>query len=306
MFKNLEHIFAVCLLPAVALLCFAPEYWMLSLVKAFAMQIMAAIVLITLIWLLRRKFRFALLGLCSILTISSMMPPLINMESGDGQYNEGLRIAHFNVLKSNENYWATIRAAKDTNADFISFQEVNKSWQEALTEELAEAYPYCFALPQEACCYGIAVFSKHPLSDVEDFYTGTLPNIRGDMTVNGTKVHFVTSHTPAPTSHQRHTQRNQHIRQVASHLDDIAGPKVAIGDFNSVPWDSAITEFKRVTLLKDSRKTLTPTYPAYLKIAQIPLDYIFHSEELTCLDFTSIEGTSSDHLGILGTYRFNH
>ncbi|HHZ65608.1 MAG TPA: endonuclease/exonuclease/phosphatase family protein [Flavobacteriales bacterium] len=306
MFKTLEKIFAVCLLPAVGLLCFAPEYWMLSLVKAFAIQILAAIVLITFIWLLRRKFRFALLGLCSILTISSMMPPLINMEPGNIQTNAGLRIAHFNVLKYNENYLATIKAAKDTNADFISFQEVNKSWQEALTDELAEEYPYFFALPQEACCYGIAVFSKHRLSDVEEFYSGSLPNIRGDMSINGTKVHFVTSHTPSPTSPQRHTQRNQHIQQVASHLDNITGPKVAIGDFNSVPWDSAITEFKEATLLKDSRKTLTPTYPASLKIAQIPLDYIFHSEELTCLGFTSIEGTSSDHLGILGTYRLNH
>ena len=55
MFKTLENVLAVCLLPGAALLCFAPEYWMQRLVKAFAMQIMAAIVLITFIWLLHRS-----------------------------------------------------------------------------------------------------------------------------------------------------------------------------------------------------------------------------------------------------------
>lgn len=306
MFKILESTFAFLLVPATTILCFAPEYWMLSLVKAMAIQILAAIAFITVTWCLRKKFKSALAGFISILMLSSMMLPLLNLEPNCIPENGGLKIAHFNVLKYNENYEATITAARSTGADFLSFQEINKGWQEALTKELAEAYPYFFSLPLETCCHGIAVFSKNPLSEVEEFYSGSLPNIRGNICIDGTSVHFVTSHTSAPTSYQRHKSRNKHILQLASHFGSISGPKVAIGDFNSVPWDSAITGFKKTTLLRDSRKSLTPTYPAYLKIAQIPLDYIFHSEELTCLGFTSIEGTSSDHLGILGTYRLNN
>ncbi|MBL4657563.1 MAG: endonuclease/exonuclease/phosphatase family protein [Flavobacteriales bacterium] len=306
MFKTLEKIFALLLIPVVAVLCYAPEYWMLSLVKSLAMQIMGGITIVTLIWLLRRKFKFVLLGLSSILMISSMIPPLVNLEPECIPEEGGLRIAHFNVLKSNENYLATIAAAKETKADFISFQEVNRDWQEALTAQLALEYPYFFSLPLESCCYGIAVFSKHPLTDVQEFYSGSLPNIRGNMSIDGTKVHFVTSHTSAPTTYNRHKQRNKHLQQLANHFDKIEGPKLAIGDFNSVPWDSAITGFKKATLLKDSRKTLTATYPASSILARIPLDYIFHSEELICLGFSSIEGTSSDHLGILGTYRLNN
>jgi len=302
MFKRLEWLLAVVMLPLVAIMCFAPEYWVLSLFKSVAIQIMVAILLVTAYWMLKKKFKYVAIGVLSSLIIYAMIPPFFDLEPSCIPEKGGLRIAHFNVLKSNEDYLGTIKAAKSTQADFISFQEVNKEWQNALTESLADAYPYSFSLPLESCCFGIAVFSKHPLTDVESFYSGSLPNIRGNMIIDGTSVHFVTSHTSAPTSYNRYQQRNQHLSELATLLEKVTGPKVAIGDYNSVPWDSAITGFKQTTLLKDSRKTVTPTYPAYLKIASVPLDYIFHSQELTCVGFTSIEGTSSDHLGILGTY----
>ena len=304
MFRKLEKVLVILLLPLAAILCFAPEYWVVSLVKAMAMQIMIAILCFSFIWIVKRQFKHASIGLISGLMLYSMMPPIFNLDPDCAPANGELRIAHFNVFKFNENYEATITAAKQTEADFISFQEVNQKWEHELTANLCDEYPYILSIPLESCCFGIAVFSKHPLTDLETFYSGSLPNIRGNMLINDTKVHFITSHTSAPTSYNRYMQRNQHLNLLASRLHNVPGPTLAIGDYNSVPWDSAITSFKKATLLIDSRKTLTPTYPAYLKIAQIPLDYIFHSKELICLGFTSIEGTSSDHLGILGTYKF--
>jgi len=302
MFKRLERLLAIVMLPLVAIMCFAPEYWVLSLFKAVAIQIMFAILLVTVYWMFKKKIKYVAVGVLSSLIIYAMIPPFIDLEPNCIPEEGGLRIAHFNVLKFNDDYKGTIKAAQSTQADFISFQEVNKEWQDALAESLGNTYPYSFSLPLESCCYGIAVFSKHPLTDVESFYSGSLPNIRGNILIDGTSVHFVTAHTSAPTTYSRYLQRNKHLSELATLLEQVTGPRVAIGDFNSVPWDSAITGFKQATLLKDSRKTITPTYPAYLKIASVPLDYIFHSQELTCLGFNSIEGTSSDHLGILGTY----
>ncbi len=56
-------------------------------------------------------------------------------------------------------------------------------------------------------------------------------------------------------------------------------------------------------MIKDSRKDLSATYPAQSPL-QIPIDYIFHSPEIVCAKFSTIEGTTSNHFGIIGYYRF--
>ena len=59
----------------------------------------------------------------------------------------------------------------------------------------------------------------------------------------------------------------------------------------------------KTTQLKDSRKDLSATYPAQSPL-QIPIDYIFHSPELSCEQIKTQGGTTSNHLGIIGYYNF--
>ena len=82
-----------------------------------------------------------------------------------------------------------------------------------------------------------------------------------------------------------------------------SGEFLVLGDFNTVPWDRQLLRFKSDTRLFDSRKKLTPTYPTWNPfVAQIPIDYIFHSEGIGCSSLDSVRLTS-DHKAILGTYR---
>jgi len=55
----------------------------------------------------------------------------------------------------------------------------------------------------------------------------------------------------------------------------------------------------------DSRKTWAPTFPAWFKFAAIPIDHIFHSQDMLCTNFSTIKTTDSDHYGILGEYYIN-
>ena len=91
---------------------------------------------------------------------------------------------------------------------------------------------------------------------------------------------------------------------MAEHLALQSGPRILIGDFNTVPWDQALLELRSATGLQDSRKSFAPTY-RFKKIPflHLPIDYILHSQEFECLRFKVLRKSSSDHKGIAGIYR---
>ncbi|MEQ9438302.1 MAG: endonuclease/exonuclease/phosphatase family protein, partial [Cyclobacteriaceae bacterium] len=151
--------------------------------------------------------------------------------------------------------------------------------------------------------HGVAVFSKYPVENFTTYYWGSEPNLTGNIILPDTTVHFVATHTLSPRSEERYAKRNQHLKQMAHYLESINGPVLAIGDFNAVPWNPAIVQIRRQSNLIDSRKGLTPTYPADWNVGGIPIDYILHSNELKCLGFQSIDMAGSDHKGVLGEYQ---
>ncbi|MEM9022626.1 MAG: endonuclease/exonuclease/phosphatase family protein [Bacteroidota bacterium] len=213
-----------------------------------------------------------------------------------------LSVAHFNVLISNRQYDKMVAKARNTGADFMSFQEVNAEWAEALENGLKSTYPYYFLLPSDSY-FGMAVFSRFPLHNVETFTTRQVPNLVGDIEVGDSTIHFLAAHTYSPTKPWKYRQRNRHIEALADYLDAIDGPKIAVGDFNSVPWDHALEDFRHQTALQDSRTSWSATYPSWLSIAGIPIDYIFFSPELDCLEFRVVHDTNSDHHGIVSRFR---
>lgn len=290
----------------IALLLYAASFWfpegfLLTLVHSFVVQVLFMGLGLTLLLIWRRKWPHLVVSVLSVCVLAWQLP---EWEGGRGVGGEPeLRIAHFNVLKFNYDTESTVDAALASGADVISFQEVDERWEAALVNALAEVYPHYY-VESRSDCYGLGVFSKQPLTNVSLVHFEGFPNIVGDIRVNGVDVHFIASHTRAPIAHDKYEQRNKQLKQIADYLIDLEGPKVAIGDYNSVPWDSRIVEFINDTSMSDSRKSLTATYPSGLFIARIPIDYIFHSDDITCVGFEAIGGTSSDHLGVIGSYLF--
>ncbi len=301
--RKLHKIIVALIFITALLFKYYPENYLLMLVKSFAFQIMCAFGLLTMWYALKRKWVASVIGIVSVLIINTMMPPVLTLNEGDITGYEGIKVAHFNVLKYNRDHASTVEKALECDADLLSFQEVDPLWAETLTTSLQHQYPY-FKVVSQTNCYGLAVFSKHPFHEVEAFYAGEVPNIGGSIEVHGVRFNFISSHTRSPGSVERYRQRNHHIAALANYLQEREGPKLAIGDYNSVPWDRHIIKFKGDTNMYDSRKSLAATYPSFMKIAQIPIDYIFHSSEFECLGFQTIKGTSSDHLGIMGVYQF--
>lgn len=294
---------AIAMVITGVLLVLFPENFFLMLIGSFAWYIWIAFAIISAYYLLRKQYILAFGGFVSVVLIHTLFSGVF-IQGGPNDMNaEGIRIAHFNVLKKNKQTAPTIQQAIACDADLISFVEVDHAWGEALEEGLCAYYPHYRIVPTEKT-NGLAVFSKYPLHEDRVIVTEGHPNIVGNVCMPQDSFHFVASHTKAPTNFEFYGQRNKQIRQIANYLEQVEGPKVALGDFNAVPWDRKIVALKRDTNMSDSRKSLEATYPTWMPV-RIPIDYIFHSDELQCLGFSSLEPTHSDHLGIIGVYHLN-
>jgi endonuclease/exonuclease/phosphatase (EEP) superfamily protein YafD len=301
--KKAENIL-IWLAPIIAIiLVLAPENFFIMLAKAFAYQYMIALVFLVMWFMMRGRYRYMFVALASVLLVNTLFNEVITGEISNPQAN-GIKVAHFNVLKYTSNHGPTMERAIETDADIISFQEVDHEWADTLLNNLTGRYPYYKIVPHEGS-YGLAIFAKHPLENVQVMYTNKVPNLVGEVVVDKQRINFVASHTKAPLGLFNYRHRNSHIAAISHYLKRIEGPVLVIGDFNTVPWDDHLLQFKSDSNLFDSRKNLAATYPNNLSIARIPIDYIFHSREVECLSFSTITGTSSDHFGIVGIYQVN-
>ena len=148
------------------------------------------------------------------------------------------------------------------------------------------------------------MFSKHPLCELDTLWLGNIPSFTGTIEVADTSVRFVTAHTSAPTTPWRFHNRRKNIRMLTEHVEKMEGPLLLIGDLTAVPWNADIRHLRETAELYDSRTDLSPTFPSWAPGIRVPIDYIFHSDDLACVRFNTVKSTHSDHFGIVGEYAF--
>ena len=292
------------LILASTLLFMVPTFvYELDLLQSFAFHAMLGYAGLSFLLLLLHRWWWGISAMCASLLLLVFLKPYIAQEPmpklSDGR---PFKVAHFNVLYRNRNFNPTIQRALSSRADLLSFQEVDERWADTLEARLQEAYPYYEIVTEPRASRGMAVFSKYPLTNVQIHHWSGTPNITGDLDLPDSSVHFVASHVYSPRSEQDYRDRNRQIQQITAYLEKIEGPVLAIGDYNAVPWNPYIVQMRRQARLYDSRRSLAPTYPASLRAGGIPIDYVFHSDEIACLSFHAVRAGGSDHRGVIGTY----
>ncbi len=300
--KNRERMVAAMLLiPAIILLI--PTYtFTLTLLQSFLFQAMLIYGLFSVIWIFKHHYRLAGINFSIYILLLFKINNPIDTGYQVFQGDEKLSILQFNVLSTNNAYDETINRLLQISPDLISFQEVSNPWADNLEAKLKEDYPYSKVVRNLDEGQGIAIFSKFPLVDVMTIDWHGTSNIAGKVSVGDETINFLSLHTRSPMSKARWKDRNLHIKSAQQYIAEKNGEFLVLGDFNTVPWDKRLLSFKSSTNLKDSRKKLTPTFPAWNPLlAQIPIDYIFHSKGIGCDSLDAVKITS-DHKAILGTF----
>lgn len=276
----------------------------LTIIQSFLFQAMILYGILSAYWIYKSHYRVSIVNFIVffslLVKVSSPIPNRTEFAVG----SESIKLMQFNVLTNNYRHSSTIESIKSEDPDFISFQEVSPNWATALRDGLSDNYPYFKIIEHREAGQGLAIFSKFPLQDLAYHEWSGTANLSGKMLIGEEEVNFLSLHTRSPMTEGRWKSRNAHIEAAADFVAGQGGEFLVLGDFNTVPWDQQLNKFRDKTRLQDSRNKLTPTFPAWgpKYIAQIPIDYIFHSRGISCQSLDSIQLTS-DHEAVIGEFQ---
>lgn len=293
----LTALLASALIPVV----FQGDSWLGVMLTSMLLHLLVGYVVVSVLLFVQKRWLPFTASVVAAIVLFTMVPRF-NSERPNLQSDAAiLKVAHFNVFKLNERYDSVITAVLTEQPDVVSFQEVTFAWTEQLCSGLKQHYPYQYTLPHTGT-RGLAVFSKTRIADNKWTFTEGMPNFSGSLCTAYGDVALLVTHVCNPIYFTEHGRRDRHLNVLATRMRSLEGPGLLIGDFNTVPWDEA---FKRLCWkggVADSRNSLMPTYLNFLPFAQIPIDYILHTDELQCHRFDVITNTGSDHHGIVGVY----
>jgi endonuclease/exonuclease/phosphatase (EEP) superfamily protein YafD len=93
------------------------------------------------------------------------------------------------------------------------------------------------------------------------------------------------------------------LNSLAQQIQRMDGPVIVFGDFNNMPWSNELSAFQSKTDVSDSRRSQYPTYhPGAPHLFDRPVEHIFYSKDLQCLDFDT-HRAGSTYLGTSATFR---
>jgi len=291
---------------------FSPRY------NYFAIQIMFGYFLSGLLFLmLRQKTLMSMSFLCCALLcfylklavdVESQGFNILRRESPDAVKKEvptQFSVAHFNLGAGNteKDVLASIRTA---DADLVSIQEIRLDLLKKLTDSLDLTYHFHHTLG-DIRMMGMGIFTKKSLVTFDTIYHKHLANPCGTISVGnkGEKVHFITTNTLPALNEQSFAKLREHLHTLTLHLDTLDSPVIALGDFNAAPWSNIIKEFESHTDLRDSRVGFMSSFTGgTTSILGAPLNHIFYSKHLKCMDFETIYSPNFTFSGIKGIYEF--
>lgn len=164
--------------------------------------------------------------------------------------------------------------------DVVFLQEFTELAQQALTGNPAVAarYPHRLAVPQPDP-FGLAVLSRHPLSDLQTLQPQDLRDtlrLRATVAWNGEAVHLSALHPMPPLDAGFAQARDRALVQEAQHLTaHPGGLALMAGDLNITPWARGL--FAVDGSMRRANGT-APSWPnAFGWLSVLPLDHVLAS-----------------------------
>lgn len=314
--KTLSHPYTHILIgSAVAggvLVCVFPQLLpKLSWVVNYAVQLMLVYLFAGLVFLALKQPRLTFILFTGCLALSFFLKYSVNNDSIERwrqtvikrytpapQVETELKIAHLN-LSNSKDVSSTIAALRSSDADLLSIHEVTPNWDQWLKDSLSDLYPNHHTLV-DLGLFGMAIYSKLPLGQIDTFYYQEIPNLRGFFEKENKTYCFFSVHTEPALNTFSLKRLQEHLGQVAYEARKIESPLIVLGEFNAVSWSSEIRMFMDSAGLSESRTGFLQETSSFW---DVPLDHIFFSHKLQCLDFRSFKGSASQHLGIMGIYQ---
>ena len=296
--------YAIAPLPLISYL--APNL-SLNLLEAWLPYILVAYCLLMVVTAWKKRLMLTVWLMAWCVPPASLLYPYFKQKNQLPVVSYGtlpLRVAQINLLQFNAHTSELLETIQQSNADIIAFQEVDKVWSCQLESRLQDSYPYLLSYPQDNC-YGMALFSRVPVSNWKIYEWEGYPAIGAVAKHNGSDTLVLSLHAASPITHSRYYARNRQLASAAELISQHDGPVILLGDFNTVPWDKPLRELKQKSKLRDSRLGYQATWPNWLGRYGIPIDYVLHSPEWQVVASKTQYLPGSDHRAIITDLQLN-
>ncbi|WP_299459570.1 endonuclease/exonuclease/phosphatase family protein [uncultured Microscilla sp.] len=286
------------------ILIYPPDFFAFLSLQALALQIVVGWGLTIVLFSFFGKTRYIPTHLLGVLGVVWFLQPYVQTQSQKPvKLADTFKVLHLNVHGRNAQHTQLVEQLLRQEADLLALIEVNHRWAKVLKKGLHKQYPYAFVYPVDNLFSGIAIFAKYPLKNVQYIFNDEPPTVAGDVLLPQGKVHFISTHISAPILQgripRRYSQMDKIAQQIKQHREK---PLVLLGDFNAVPWERLIRDFKQTTHLQGTHTSWLPTFPTWALWMGIPIDYIFYSPQLYCQKLNTFKYTGSDHVGLVGEF----
>ncbi|MCC6726586.1 MAG: endonuclease/exonuclease/phosphatase family protein [Saprospiraceae bacterium] len=295
----------VCVFPQV----FSPLSWVVN----YAVQLMLLYLLggLALLFLKQPRLTFICFGGCLFLAFylkfsikNNYIDRWRNAILEDYTPNESkaiVKVGLFNLSNGNDQVFLA-KTLRECGADVISIHEVTPAWVNWLEDSLKQTYPYHHSLV-DIGLFGMALYSKFPMTSIDTFYYEDIPNLRACFKDNGSDFCLVSVHTEPALNELGNQKLKRHLEALANQITHMEGiPLMVVGDFNAVSWSTELQQFMETAGLMQSRNGFMDIQRT---IGYVPIDHIFHSPRFVCSDFNNFSGINGQHLGITSTFQLN-
>jgi endonuclease/exonuclease/phosphatase family metal-dependent hydrolase len=196
--------------------------------------------------------------------------------------------------------------------DLVGLQEVDRGvTRTGRIDEIVELakltrmnYDFAFNLRYQGGQYGVAILSRFPIRAMEHRLYHNLREaerrgfIRGEVSVNGRTINFVTTHL----DYQYEDGRLFEAQQLLAALKDVAGPLIVVGDFNDVPAGGAYQLMRQQ--FDDAWSPAGPADEGFSYPADKPtkrIDYIFTRavDRVRSRRVWIVQSQASDHVPVV-------
>ena len=252
--------------------------------------------------LFRRRILILLSIVLCVVNLVPIIPlyiPYGDFNKGDTQNSQEIKIVHFNVLTSNQDYQRTKEYIEEKNPDIISLNEVNQNWVDNMN--LSQKYKYSVMEIREDN-FGIALFSKIELINprIEYFGDAKLPSAAAEINVRDKEVSVLATHPLPPVNRSGFEYRDNQLASIIQNRNSFKPSMILIGDLNTTSWSYGFQNLLKGMDLYGSRRGygLGFSWPVTMPILLVPIDHCLVSKDIEVLKRETGPDLGSDHLPI--------
>ncbi len=291
----------VCAVISTAVAFGARLNWLCDLTTHWRVQICVVTALTSIVLLLSRRWKPALLAVAVALLNVSYIVPLFYSTKKPPATESTFRVVSANVHSSNRRTDLAVEFIRNTKPDFFLVMEVDERWESAL-EDLQHDFNYS-VIRARSDNFGIALYSRRPITShrVEHLDDSKVPTIVATIELDGRSLNVVGTHPLPPMGRRRSELRDLHLQAIGNLIKRLPPPVMVLGDLNTSSWSPHFRDLLEKCDLRDSRRGfgVQPTWPVEPWVLRIPIDHALVSEDLAVTQRYVGPDIGSDHLPVV-------